>query len=62
MQRRYKDEKQLQTHLDKVVETCCIEWATQKVRKMAKAKAREKAKKWMLMEEKEKRKQLKYLK
>jgi len=43
------------------VEACHIEHATQKVRKVAKTKAREKAEKRRLAEKEDKKKQLKYL-
>jgi len=56
MPRRHKKKQQLQAHLEEVVETCHVKHAAQKVRKMAKVKAREEAEKWRLVKEKEKRK------
>ena len=48
--------------MGEVAEAYCIEQATQKTKKMAKAKTREKAEKQRLMEKENKRKQLKYIK
>jgi len=45
MQRKHKEEQQLQAYLKIVVETHYVEHATQKARKVAKANVREKAKK-----------------
>ena len=57
-----RDNKQLQAQLEEVAEAYCVEYAAQKVRKVAKAKTREKAEKWRLVKEKEKKKWLEYLK
>jgi len=47
--------------LEKKVEACYIEYTTQKVRKVAEIKAREKAEKRRLAKKENKRKQLEYL-
>jgi len=57
-----RDNKQLQAQLEEVAEAYCVEYAVQKVRKVAKAKTREKAEKWRLVKEEEKKKWLEYLK
>ena len=45
MQRRHKEEQQLQAHLEEVAETHHVEHIAQKARKITKAKIREKAEK-----------------
>jgi len=45
MPRRHKEKQQLQAHLEEVVETCHVKCGAQKVRKIAKVKAREEAEK-----------------
>jgi len=56
MQRRHKEKQWLLAYLEEAVEAHCIKHAAQKIRKIAKAKTREEAKKWRLIEEEEKRK------
>ena len=61
MQRRHKKEQQLQACLEKAAEVCHIEYAAQKTRKAAEAKAREEAEKWKIAEKKKKKKKMEYL-
>lgn len=62
IQRRYKEKQKLQAYLEEVAETCYIEQATQKIRKVTEAKTQKKAKKQRLIKKKKKKKQLEYLK
>jgi len=61
IQKRHEEGQWLQTHLEEVAKTYSIEHTSQKARKVTKAKAREKAKRWRLVEEEDKRKWMKYL-
>ena len=56
MQRRHEEKQQLQAYLEEAVEVCHVEHATQKMRKMAEAKIRKKAKKQRIIEEEKKKK------
>ena len=62
MQRRHKEEQQLQTWLEEAAVICHIEHTAQKIKKIVKAKVREKAKKQRLVDKEEKIKWLEYLK
>ena len=61
MQRRHEEKQQLQACLKEVAEACHIKYATQKARKAAEVKVREKAEKRRIVKEKRKKKQIKYL-
>ena len=54
MQQRYEEEQQSLLHLQEVAEAHHTEHAAQKARREAEAKAKEKAKKWRIIEEKKK--------
>ena len=62
VQKRYEEEQWLQIWLKEVVEAYFVKRAAQKARKVAETKAKKRAKKWKLVEEEEKQKQLKSLK
>ena len=62
IQRRHEEEQQLQACLEKTAEAYYIECTVQKVRKVAKAKAKEEAEKWRPVEKEDKMKWLEYLK
>ena len=47
--------------MKEAVEACHVKCTAQKARKVAKAKTREKVKKWRLVKKKEKKKQMEYL-
>ena len=55
MQQQHKKEQQSLLCLQEAVEACCIECSTQKARREAEVKAKEKAEKWRIMEEKKKK-------
>ena len=61
MQKRHKEEQQLQVYLKEVAEACYIECTAQKARKMVKDKVRKKTKKQRLAKEEKKKKQMEYL-
>ena len=61
MQQRSEKEQWLLAQLKEAAEACHIEHTAQKARKEAEAKIREEAEKRRLVEEKEKKKWMKYL-
>ena len=61
IQRRNEEEQLLQAQLKEAAEACHVKCTAQKARKVAKAKTREEVKKWRLVEKKEKKQQIEYL-
>ena len=61
IQQWHKEKQLLLVCLKEAVEACHVEYAAQKIRREAEAKAREKAKKQKLAEEEKKKKWLEYI-